>query len=272
MKKKIALALGGGAARGCAHLGVIRALEEQDYEIEAVSGTSIGALVGGVYASGGLQELRDLLPKITKKKVFSYWDFNFLTGGGIVKGKRAEELIDRFLKIKTFKKLNIPFYAVAANIKNGKKVIINSGEVLSAIRASISLPVIFPAVQKGNQLLADGGLVDPVPIQILKEKGYKNIIGVDLNYDLQDLTAELNPIIKKSLKWIKGNEPLAIDVLYRSVMIIQRELTLKAEQLDPPKLIIRPKVGKYKAFDFHRAVEMENEGYRATKKALKANR
>ncbi len=270
MKKKIALALGGGAARGCSHLGVIRALEEQGYEIEAISGTSIGALVGGIYASGNLQELRNILPKITKTKVLSYWDFNFLTGGGIVKGKRAEDLIERFLAVKTFKKLHIPFYAVAANIKNGKKVVINSGKIMPAIRASISLPAIFPAVKRGSQILADGGLVDPVPIQVLKEKGYKNIIGVDLNYDLQDLSSDLNPLLKKSMQWLTGNGPLAIDVLYRSMMLIQRELTLKAEHIDPPKLMIRPKVGKYKAFDFHKAVEMEKEGYRAAKNALRA--
>ena len=267
-RKKIGLALGGGAARGCAHIGVIRALEEAGYEIEAISGTSIGALIGGVYASGGLGSLEAELETMSIPKVLSFWDLR-LPVSGLVKGQKVEDFLQRFLPISTIGRLPIPFAAVGADLKSGDRVVLDKGALLTAIRASISLPAIFPPVKVGKRYLVDGGLVDPVPVKALRDMGVKTIVAVDLNYHLEDASESLHPLVKKMADWVRDGNPLLFDVLYRSVMMIQRELTIANFQLDPPHLVIRPRVGTYKAFDFHRSQELIEEGYRSMKQALK---
>jgi len=266
-RKQIGLALGGGAARGCAHIGVIRALEEAGYEITAVAGTSIGAFVGGVYAGGGLDKLEEEFRGMSRGKILSLWDFR-LPVSGLIEGKKIEKYLEQFLSVKSIGKLPMPFAAVAANLKTGDEVVLDKGKIIPAVRASISLPAIFTPVEIGRKHLVDGGLVNPLPVNVLRDMGLKNVVAVDLNYHLDDPSFVQPSLLKQATQWMRSGDPLMFDVIYRSVMMIQRELTIQRLKTEPAELVIRPKVGTFKAFDFHRAAELIEEGYRSAKLAL----
>lgn len=161
--KTISLVLGSGGARGLAHIGVIRWLEEKGYEIKSIAGCSIGSLIGGAYAAGKLDELEAFMLNITKTEMTSLLDFSW-GSGGMFKGDRMIEALIKVIGAVQIEDLKIPFTAVAADVVNEKEVWINSGSLFDAIRASVSLPLFFTPVQRGDAVLVDGGVLNPVPI------------------------------------------------------------------------------------------------------------
>ncbi|MBA3062250.1 MAG: hypothetical protein FP833_04720 [Atribacteria sp.] len=183
---KIGLALGGGSARGLAHVGVILALEAYNIPIDIIAGTSIGSVIGSLYASGAtIKQLEEVALSIKKSKTLFMIDPVF-PHSGLISGDRIEKMLNQFaLKDKTFDDLSIPFAAVATEIENGAEVIINQGKVIDAVRASISIPGIFTPVKYQDYYLVDGGVVDPVPVDVVQMMGADIIIAVSL--------AKINP-------------------------------------------------------------------------------
>lgn len=178
---KIGLALGSGSARGLAHVGVIMALEAYNIPIDIIAGTSIGSVIGGLYASGAtIRQLEEVALSIKKSKTLFLIDPVF-PHSGLISGDRIEKMLNQFgIKDKTFDDLKIPFAAVATDVESGAKVILNQGKVIDAVRASISIPGIFTPVKYQNYYLVDGGVVDPVPVDVVKMMGADIIIAVSL--------------------------------------------------------------------------------------------
>ncbi len=160
---KISLVLGSGGARGLAHIGIIRELETQGVVIGSISGCSIGALVGGIYAAGKLDEFEDWVRAIRKTDIVSLLDIAW-EKDGFVKGDRVIDTLAEFIGEQSIEDLEIPFTAVATDLTREKEVWLNSGSLTDAIRASISLPFFFTPVRAGDSLLIDGGVLNPVPI------------------------------------------------------------------------------------------------------------
>jgi NTE family protein len=181
-KNKIGLALGSGAARGLSHIGVIKALQEKSIPIDLITGTSIGALVGACFAKhGSIGEFEQLILNINWRKLVGLIDFNFvLMQKGFVRGRRVNEFLRTIIGDIQFKDLKIPLAVIAADVNTGEQVVIKKGSVVEAVRASISLPGAFVAAKKDNRFLIDGGVVNPVPVDIAKEMRATFVIACDV--------------------------------------------------------------------------------------------
>jgi NTE family protein len=181
-KPKIALVLGGGAARGFAHVGVIRALEQEKIPIDMVVGTSVGGLIGAIYASDlSSFDLEWTAFQLEKDDIFDFGVLNAVTGMGFAKGDKLESWVKGHIKTANIENLKIPFAAVATDLNWGYKVVLDSGSVARAIRASAAIPGVFQPVQHQGKILVDGGVVDNIPISVAKAKGADIVIAVDIS-------------------------------------------------------------------------------------------
>jgi NTE family protein len=180
-RKSVGLVLGSGASRGWAHIGVIRALEEANIAIDYIAGSSVGAYVGAIYSSGSLGSLEKFLLEMDGKKIFSYFDVVFPKFGLLNGSKRVQELFSMHTDAENFSDLYIPLMMVATDLERGKKVILKSGSILKALRATMSFPGLFEPVRIGGHWLVDGGIVDPVPVGLARAMGARVVIAVDLN-------------------------------------------------------------------------------------------
>lgn len=184
-RPKIGLALGGGSAKGLAHIGVIRTLEKNNIPIDFIAGTSIGAMVGGFYAAGlDTEKIEKIAEEIDEQKIFSFLDPNLK--GSLIKGEKIEKFIESHIDGKKFKDCRIPFSAIATDFKKGEAVVLNEGKMTTAIRASISIPLVFKPVEIGGKTLVDGGLSVPVPAEIVKNMGADLVIAVNLSKYYRD--------------------------------------------------------------------------------------
>ncbi len=184
-KPKIGLALGSGGAKGLSHIGVIKVLEDNGISIDFIAGSSIGALIGGAYAvSGDIKEIENTVIEASWKKIFSLIDPNLK--GGLIGGEKVKKFIEEQTKAAKFNELKIPLSVVATNLKNGMPVVLRTGDIASAIRASISFPLLFRPFKFKNQTLSDGGLSLPVPVKVVKEMGADIVIAVNLDGDYFD--------------------------------------------------------------------------------------
>lgn len=180
MKQKVALVLSGGGARGIAHIGVIQELEKQGFEICSIAGTSMGAVVGGIYALGKMNELKEWLFTLDKIKVFSLIDFTF-NHHGFIKGDKVLAKMQEFISDKNIENLDIPYTATATDIINSKEVVFTQGSVYDAIRASISIPTVIKPVKVGKSLLVDGGVLNNIPINNVVRQPNDLLVVVDVN-------------------------------------------------------------------------------------------
>lgn len=176
----VALVLASGGSRGLAHIGAIEVLEEHGYTITSISGTSMGALVGGIYAAGGLDAYKEWMKSVDKMKVFSLMDFTLSTDG-LMKGKKIIEELKTIVPDKNIEDLPIPFSAVATDIRHRKEVVFTSGSLYEAIRASISIPSVFRPHCIGDMVLIDGGVVNPIPLDRVVRTPGDILAAVDLN-------------------------------------------------------------------------------------------
>ncbi len=179
-KKNVALVLASGGSRGLAHIGAIEVLEEHGFRITSVSGASMGALVGGIYAAGGLDAFKEWMKTVDRMKVFNLMDFT-IGNGGFVKGEKVIGELKSIIPDKLIENLPIPFTAVATDIRHRKEVVFDRGSLYDAIRSSISLPSIFTPNRIGDMLLIDGGVVNPVPVNRVVRTPGDILTAVDLN-------------------------------------------------------------------------------------------
>lgn len=243
---KVALVLGGGAARGYAHVGVLRVLEEEKIPIDLIVGTSAGSVVAALYASGmtskHMEEMGDSIDK------WALADFT-LPKKGLIKGEKLEALLNKRFKDVDIEQLRIPFAAVAADLKTGQRVVLKSGSVTKALRASCSVPGIFVPVEYNGMLLIDGGVVDQIPVEVAKELGADIVIAVD---------------ISKNARADKAED--IIDVMLATVDIMGAQLSKYKSK--GAEVIIAPEVGHIDSTDFTKKRECILAGQLAATKAL----
>lgn len=288
-KKKVHLVLGSGGARGFAHMGVIDVLKEHDYEIISVTGCSMGAVVGGIYAAGFHEAYKDWALGLTKSKVFSLLDFT-LGKHGFVKGERIFEVLSQFINVPQIEEFKIPFTAVAADMYTKKEVWFQSGDLYRALRASIAIPGIFTPVIDGEHVLVDGGVLNPLPLNVVKKQEDELVIAVDLNGDSpffvlpeknQSEDSELLKGIKEWLgkNWISpatqdlttlASTKSLSDILFYSYEMTQDKVTEMMVDKYPPDILIEIPKSISSIFEFDRAKELISYGRKACLKALSA--
>lgn len=269
----IALALGGGAARGWSHIGVLRALDEAGIKIGMIAGTSIGALVGGCYLAGRLDELEEFARSLTPRRIFNLMDIR-LRGNGFLGGMRLNEKMESYMEGIQIEDLKVPFISIAAEITTGHEVWITEGNLITAMRASYALPGVFEPISNNGRVLVDGALVNPVPVSVCRTFEFANVVAVNLHYDLygrgaivKHNTATASPVVDGStppLERENGTRYGAMGVMMESFNIIQDRISRSKMAGDPPDLQIRPRLSEIKLTDFHRAAESIEMGYEAT--------
>ena len=181
MSKKIGLALGGGGVRGFAHLGVVRALRQLGVDIHCIAGTSMGAIIGGVIAAGAEQNADRWVEAPDWKKLPSLFLELCFPWRSLIRGRKIERFLRDTIPIGNFSDLKMPFAVVATDYNNGSQVVLQEGDVHTAIRASMSIPGVFEPIDIGGCVLVDGGLVNPVPIDVCRALGADSVIAVDVN-------------------------------------------------------------------------------------------
>jgi NTE family protein len=259
-EKKVGLALGGGAARGLAHIGVLAVLERENIPIDMIAGTSFGGMVGALRAQGkdpGL--MREIALKINVMKMLSLADLA-LPKSGLFGGKAVINLLHKMMgNDARFDELPTPLALVATDIITGEEVVIDQGSVLEGVRATISIPGIFTVAKWQNRYLVDGGLVNPVPVSVLKKMGADFIIAVNV-------MPEVGAATRQADKGKSPKEPNIFNVLLQSLYISSNILSIaSAEGAD---ITITPDTAHINPGDFHRARECIEQGGKAAREAL----
>jgi NTE family protein len=283
MSCRIGVALGSGSARGWAHIGVLRTLEEAGIVPDIVCGTSMGAIVGGLYATGHIVELEAWARNLTKMRMTRHFDFQF-GNGGIIAGRRITEALSKGYRDTKIEDLRRTFACVATDLDSGHEVWLRTGRLSDAVRASYAIPGIFPPVQRHDRWLVDGGLVNPLPISLCRALGAELTIAVDLRLDrFGPEPADENALdparaarvrdpnsrgfVRSYLKQRHGG-PSAFGVFARSLTIIQDRIADARLKQDPPELLIRPSLRTISAAEFYRAGECIEAGRDAALLAL----
>ncbi|MDQ7988921.1 MAG: patatin-like phospholipase family protein [Candidatus Dactylopiibacterium sp.] len=303
-KLRIGLALGSGSARGWSHIGVIRALEEAGIVPDVIAGTSVGAVVGAVYAAGELDRFETWIRGVTWQKVVGMLDLRM--GGGLIEGSRLVDFFRARFDDPGIEHLPRTFACVATDLANGREVWLRDGPVIDAVRASIALPGLFTPAWLDGRLLVDGGLVNPVPVSLCRALGADFVIAVDLNWNLvtrrSHVQGEIRPDQREALEaaveaaqpapqrgllegvlarfvpagWrngassarVAGALPSMLDVLTSSLNIMQVRITESRLAGEPADAMIRPRLADVTAMDYHRAAYSIAEGRRAAGQAL----
>ena len=279
--KNVALALSSGGARGLAHIGAIEELEAQGYHISSIAGCSMGALIGGVYAAGKLNEFREWMKTIDRKKMLTLIDFS-LSLNHLVKGKRIIEAIMEFVPDVNIEDLPIPYVAVATDLKAGKEVLFNKGSLFEAIRASISLPSFYEPVQRDDMILIDGGVINPIPLNRVKRNGGDILVGIDVSghdYKAQwEEAHRLTEIQKHDTSWknkiLDMLIPDNIDfnyytVLSRTSSLMIRQNSILMAKLMNPDILVDIQMNRYGTFDFDKSEKLIAIGRQKTSQAIR---
>ena len=260
---KIGLALGSGAARGLAHIGVLDALSEAAIPIDMIAGTSMGAVIGACFSKeGDIATVEEIALKTNRRQLARLLDLNLASlRKGLIYGQRIEKLLYSLIGDVEFKDLKIPFATVATDASTGEEVVIREGSVIEAVRASISIPAIFVPVKVQGKFLVDGGIINPVPVDVLKGMGAKFIIAVNVLCEPQ----KRKPI-SLSQKGEVPEAPNIFNTLIQAIYIMEYEI-IKSRILKAD-IIINPDVSHIQAFEFYRGEEAILEGYKATRNIL----
>lgn len=273
-KRAIALALGGGAARGWAHIGVLRALDEAGIQVDMIAGTSIGALVGGCYLAGRLNELEDFARSLTQRRIFGLMDWRW-RGDGLLGGQKLHDRMMRYMSGIRIEDLPATFVATTTDISTGHEILISRGNLITAMRASYALPGVFEPVLCNGRILVDGALVNPVPVSVCRMHERSNVVAINLHYDhfgrssvmyhgADDADAPETASGAAPLRKPDGNRLGITGVMVEAFNIIQDRISRARLAGDPPDLSIQPKLGHIGLTDFHRAEEGIEIGYQAT--------
>ncbi len=250
MGMKIGLALGGGGARGIAHLGVWQRLQELGVPIHCVAGTSIGAIAGAIIAAGRVDEALAWCMMSSWKKLPGLI-FDRLSTKALLSGRRIEKKLREIIAAEKFTDLSMPYAAVATDLNTGEAVVMDDGDLISAVRASMSIPGVFRPVEREGRVLVDGQLVNPVPVSVCRALGADAVIAVDVN-PLDD------PATAKPFKKLH-----IMGVLLKSFGILNYELTRRELAVNKPDVLIRPDVGQVLALDFRHVGPLVELGRKA---------
>lgn len=247
---KIGLALGGGGARGIAHLGVWQRLQELGIPIHCIAGTSIGAIAGAIIAAGRVDEALAWCEMSSWKKLPQLL-FDFPTMKALIAGRSVEKKLRQIIATEGFADLAVPFAAVATDLNTGEAVMMQDGDLISAVRASMSIPGVFSPIERDGRVLVDGQFVNPVPVSVCRALGADVVIAVDVN-PLED------PATAKPFRKLR-----ITDVLLKSFGILNYELTRRELAVNKPDVLIRPDVGQVVALDFRRVGPLVEIGRQA---------
>lgn len=274
------MVLSSGGARGLAHIGAIEALEERGYHISSIAGSSMGALIGGVYAAGKLKEFREWMKTIDRKKMLELTDFSFSINH-LVKGTRIIEAIMTFVPDMPIEDLPIPYCAVATDWKSGEEVVFREGSLFDAIRASISLPSFYEPVRRDGRILIDGGVINPIPLNRVQRQEGDLLVGVDVsghNYKRQwERQHELAKRHKadKSLKAQILDKLIPDDldfnyfsVLSRTSSLMIRQNSILMEKLTNPDMLIDIQMSSYGGFDYDKSEKIVTLGRKRADMAI----
>lgn len=296
---KVGLVLGSGSSRGWAHIGVIEALQDADIPIHFVAGCSVGAFIGAIFASGGLEQLKKYVIAMDGERMFSLSDLSLLRPGLLDGDKKLRELFCMHCDTKDFSELEVPLKAVAVDMHSGDLVVLDSGDLLKALRASMSYPGIFAPVRHKNRWLVDGGVLDPVPVGVARNMGADIVIAVNLDshlisrkrhYKIKE-TPEIkqSPVNNEFLKAIATryeaaekairerlelhkkkeetppNIPQAINA---SIQLMQNRITRVNFAVNPPDILITPRLGDLNFFDYDQVEHAIEEGYLAARNKI----
>ena len=248
---RLGLALGCGSARGWAHIGVIRALEERGLRPQLVVGASVGALVAASRAAARLDALEKWARALTQREVWRLVDTRF-RGGGIMTGNRLMDAIETCIGDPLIEQLDLGFAAVAADLHTGEEVWIREGPVMAAVRASSGLPGLFTPTWYLDRWLVDGGVVNPLPVSVCRVLGADVVIAVDLS----------RPVMHDELDTLRHNHPSLLESMSNAVNIMQDRITRSRLLVEAADLVLRPQLNDFQLMDFHRAAEAIESGYR----------
>jgi NTE family protein len=299
----IGLALGGGAARGFAHIGVMRTLVNHGIVPNVVVGTSIGAVVGGAYAAGHLDTLEEWARGLQVRNILGYLDIR-LNGSGLIGGEKLAAQLSASIGDTMIEELPLKFATVATEVRTGHEIWLTHGRLVDAMRASYALPGIFQPILVGDRWLVDGALVNPVPVSAARALGAEIVIAANLSSDIFTHSTTIyahgalppGPIVETEVeakpakrglgnkrglgkffspeRTVKreffggGGRPGISSVMVDAFNIMQDRITRARLAGDPPDMLITPRVGQIGWFDFHRAAELIDHGARATERAL----
>ena len=290
----LAIALGGGMARGFAHIGVLNVLERNGIRPSIVAGTSIGSVVGAAYLAGKLKDLEEWALSLNRLKIMSYLDLR-VKSAGLIGGKRLNSLLEQNFKDMEIEDLPCPFKTIATDLVTGHEVWIKRGSLIEAMKASFALPGVFPPVERNQRFLIDGALVNPVPVSACQAMNARMTIGVDLHADVigkaakpgqnyqtvagfdifddKEITDEqkhnfTSSITKRLFRREDQNHPSLFGVMVSSLNIMQDRLTRSRLAGEPPDIHIKPMIGHIGLLEFEKASELIGEGEAAALRAL----
>lgn len=280
MTKDIALVLSSGGARGLAHIGVIEELEAQGFHISSIAGTSMGALIGGIYAAGKLQEFREWMKSIDKRKMLELTDLSFSLNH-LVKGNRIIDAIKKIVPDTKIEDLSIPYCAVATDLENGREVTFRKGSLFGAIRASISLPGYYEPVRINDMVLIDGGTVNPIPLNRVARKKGDLLVGVDVSGHDYKGQSQLQHFIEERRRQDKSLSQQILNrlipdnldfnyftMLSRTSSIMIRQNSKLMAQLTHPDILIDIQLRRYGGFDYDKSEKLIAIGHKYAQRAI----
>ena len=301
MAGRIGLALGSGSARGWAHIGVIRCLQEEGIGIDLVCGTSIGAVVAGAYAADFLDSMDQWIREMTWADILGFMDVT-VPRSGLIEGEKIIQYFRENLSDSRIEELPVPFGAVATDLKTGKEIWLQSGSLMDALRGSMSFPGILTPCRRDGQWLVDGGLVNPVPVSLCRAMGADLVIAVNLNSDImgkprftrvpdprptEETVPEDLPLPKKLAAFFNGRlkgakmsllkrfgpsqaerGPSLFEVIAMSINIMQDRITRQRLAGEPPDVLVSPRLNHVGLLEFNRAAETIEEGRRAMERMM----
>jgi NTE family protein len=267
-QRDIILALGGGGARGLAHIGILREFEKAGYRVVGIAGTSIGSIVGGLYCAGALDSYEEFVLKMDLTRLFRFLDWR-VPIRGLIGGRKIESFLRRLTACRPIEALPIPFIAVATELQNGDEIRLKSGDLALAIRASLAIPGFFTPVLINGAWLIDGGVSNPVPVSAAEELGTAPIVAVNVNSSgrppIEAAFEALNPGPSKPQE-----EPRLLSALSDSIAHLQYRLATCQLAGQKPAVILEPQLRGIGLFDFHRAAELIEEGRRTARESLQS--
>ena len=280
MAKDVALVLSSGGARGLAHIGAIEELEAHGYRITSIAGCSMGALIGGVYAAGKLEEFREWMKTVDRKKMLELTDFSFSLNH-LVKGTRIIEAIMEFVPDIPIEDLPIPYCAVATDWKSGHEVVFREGSLFEAIRASISLPSFYEPVKRDGMILIDGGVTNPIPMNRVARHEGDILVGIDVSgHDYEGQWRRQHELAEKRKRCTSLSQqilnrliPDNLDFNYYTMLsrvssLMIRQNSILMAQLMKPDILVDIQMARYGGFDYDKSERLIAIGRQKTLQAI----
>ena len=283
IKKPVSLVLSSGGSKGLAHIGVINELEKQGFHISSVSGSSIGSVIGGLYAMGKLPEYTNWVKTLNRKGVWGLMDFTVSTNG-LLKGEKVFDKMKTFIPDVPIEEMNIPFAAVATDIINEEEVVFTSGSFYEAIRASVAIPTIITPVKYKDTILVDGGVLNPVPIEHVARNKNDILVVVNLYGQRKNETKKSNVIENKNQASVKIKGLLKsiskligsgdrrslgyFSLLNVSVLAMVHKIAKQNIEISQPDILINIPYESSRTFDFHNAEKLIEMGENAASKEI----